>query len=270
MSQLKASPPPQAQSAFSLPHSQELHTTSRIMTRRASRSAHSSVSNQTSVVQENDMADSESAGRMTTRSRSADLNPQASNLSPAEESSSSNASGTTSSTTTATSPHHASNGTSSRRQNLTQYQQQSSHGRAKRVTKPSTSLPVRRRRGGGGGPNAKETKATSGTMDALRQQKLAQLDELEKSILDGTHQEYRERMAHAEKKRMDQIRIAQVRRNLQEIDIRSAFDARTKAAHDNFHQSRAALRLSMIGRVQAEIKRLEEEWQARNSNCIIA
>lgn len=67
--------------------------------------------------------------------------------------------------------------------------------------------------------------------------RLAELDELEQSILNGTHEEYQERMADAEKKRMDQRRIAEQRLHLEEADIRHTFDACKKAAYDQFHVS---------------------------------
>ncbi|KAJ8662255.1 hypothetical protein O0I10_001948 [Lichtheimia ornata] len=246
MSQVKASPPPQTQSPFSLSHSnQDLHSTHRIMTRRASRSAQSSSTPSTTkhdTIQENDITDSEPIGRMTTRSRSTDVNTQTS--SSAEESSSTN--------NTTTTP--SSNATTKR------------HVRTKRVTKPSpsssssspTNTSMRRRRAAAN----KDTKP-AGMMNAIKQQRLAELDELEQSILNGTHEEYQERMADAEKKRMDQRRIAEQRRHLEEADIRHTFDACKKAAYDQFHQSKAALRKQMITQVQAQIKRLEEEWHSR-------
>ncbi|KAI7882417.1 hypothetical protein K492DRAFT_176317 [Lichtheimia hyalospora FSU 10163] len=221
------------------------------MTRRASRSAQSSSTPSTTkhdTIQENDITDSEPIGRMTTRSRSTDVNTQTS--SSAEESSS-----TTTTTITTTTPS-SSNATTKR------------HVRTKRVTKPSpsssssspTNTSMRRRRAAAN----KDTKPT-GIMNAIKQQRLAELDELEQSILNGTHEEYQERMADAEKKRMDQRRIAEQRRHLEEADIQHTFDACKKAAYDQFHQSKAALRKQMITQVQAQIKRLEEEWHSRQS-----
>lgn len=152
MSQVKASPPPQTQSPFSISHTnQDLHSTHRIMTRRASRSAQSSSTPSTKhdTIQENDITDSEPIGRMTTRSRSTDVNTQTS--SSAEESSSTNNTLTPSSNAT------------NRR-----------HVRTKRVTKPSpsssssspTNTSMRRRRAA-----ANKDSKPSGMMNAIKQQR---------------------------------------------------------------------------------------------------
>ena len=61
------------------------------------------------------------------------------------------------------------------------------------------------------------------------------MDELEKTILDGTHDEYRERMAHAEKKRLTEMKNAKLMRDLEETDIRFTFEAFKKAAYDHFY-----------------------------------
>ncbi|KAI7852152.1 hypothetical protein BDC45DRAFT_197713 [Circinella umbellata] len=100
--------------------------------------------------------------------------------------------------------------------------------------------------------------------------RLAELDELEKTILDGTHEEYRERMAHAETKRLNEMKNAKLRRDLEEDDIRFTFEAFRKAAYDQFYQCKAELRKRMINQIQAQIKRSEEEWHTlshENTGC---
>ncbi|KAI8137483.1 hypothetical protein BJV82DRAFT_338844 [Fennellomyces sp. T-0311] len=238
MSQVKASPTTSAQSPF---FDQDQYSANRIMTRRASRSAQSSVpvivkTDENGVVPD---GDSDTNNRMTTRSRSIDL--QHNFQSSAEESSSPPA---------------------KRRTN------RRTKTRKRNNIKDSLSPPATTKRRGEERGRRRANKETSETtqLDAAKLQKLAELDELEKTILNGTHVEYRERMAHAEKKRMNHVRIAKLRRELEEADIRYTFDAFQKAAYDQYYQCKAALRKQMISRVQAQIKRLEEEWHARHED----
>ncbi|KAG2220834.1 hypothetical protein INT45_004495 [Circinella minor] len=201
--------------------------------------------------------------RMTTRSRSIDLNQSNNNItygaSSAEESSN------TSSTSQITKKRRTKTikgktKTKNRKRGI----------KTSSLSPPITTATTTKRRNeeslrGSRRRNAKDNNnnnngAETTQLDAVKLKKLAELDELEKTILDGTHDEYRERMAHAETKRLNEMKNAKLRRDLEEADIRFTFEAFRKAAYDQFYQCKAELRKRMINQVQAQIKRSEEEW----------
>ncbi|KAI9491742.1 hypothetical protein BDB00DRAFT_789237 [Zychaea mexicana] len=199
-------------------------------------------------------SDGGSHPRMATRSRSIDLNQSA--TSSAEESSS-----TTTPTPTSPSPNTAKQQQQQQQRRSTStsthHATTTSKTRAKKTRKrgvkaslsPTVASATSTKRGreerGSRRRNAKDTynntssagAAETTQLDAVKLQKLAELDELEKTVLDGTHAEYRERMAHAEKKRMHEMNNAKLRRDLEEADIRYTFDAFKKAAYDQFYVS---------------------------------
>lgn len=67
--------------------------------------------------------------------------------------------------------------------------------------------------------------------------RLAELDDFEKSILDGSHPEYQEHMNKIQKKRQDRIAVAEGLYKYQVQNYQSAFEATKKAAFDRFYVS---------------------------------
>ncbi|ORY97751.1 hypothetical protein BCR43DRAFT_490302 [Syncephalastrum racemosum] len=124
----------------------------------------------------------------------------------------------------------------------------------KRARKTKTSNNVKK-------DGKRKPQAQTATTSAMLQEKLNELNALEKSVRDGTHSELMKYWQEIEEKRTQRVALAEAQcRSTQHI-AQTEFDARVKAAQDQFMKRRAEVRRSMMNDIQDKIKRLQEERQ---------
>ncbi|ORX52862.1 hypothetical protein DM01DRAFT_1336648 [Hesseltinella vesiculosa] len=110
---------------------------------------------------------------------------------------------------------------------------------------------------------SKEAKdAKKAEREVMIKKKLAELDQLEKTVKDHSHEEYHKLLEDIQAKRSKKLTVAQGRHSLMESNFRNGFLAQKKSAFDKFHLDKLALRRAMIYKVQQKINRIEQEYYA--------
>ncbi|CAO3633496.1 unnamed protein product [Mucor fragilis] len=93
---------------------------------------------------------------------------------------------------------------------------------------------------------------------------LTELDKLEKAVKDGSHSEYHKLLSDIESKRTKMLSVAEMRRSLAEGNVNNFFNSQKYAAYSQYYWDKLALRRSMIQHVQHKINTLEQEYYSNH------
>ncbi|CAO3634480.1 unnamed protein product [Cunninghamella echinulata] len=108
---------------------------------------------------------------------------------------------------------------------------------------------------------SKEAKdARKAERDIIIKKKLAELDTLERTVKDQSHEEYHKLLEEIQSKRNKKLTVAQGRHALMETNFKNGFLAQKKSAYDKFHLDKLALRRTMMNQIQQKINRIEQEY----------
>ncbi|CAO3630834.1 unnamed protein product [Cunninghamella blakesleeana] len=108
---------------------------------------------------------------------------------------------------------------------------------------------------------SKEAKdARKAEREIVIKKKLAELDVLERTVKDQSHEEYHKLLEEIQSKRNKKLTVAQGRHALMESNFKNGFLATKKSAFDKFHLDKLALRRSMMNQIQQKINRIEQEY----------
>ncbi|KAI8071510.1 hypothetical protein BC940DRAFT_293039 [Gongronella butleri] len=108
---------------------------------------------------------------------------------------------------------------------------------------------------------SKEAKdARKAERELVIKKKLAELDMLERTVKDHSHEEYHKLLEEIQAKRTKKLSVAEGRHELMESNFRNGFLAQKKSAFDKYHLDKLALRRTMIHQVQQKINRIEQEY----------
>ncbi|KAI7871814.1 hypothetical protein BDF14DRAFT_1759200 [Spinellus fusiger] len=99
--------------------------------------------------------------------------------------------------------------------------------------------------------------------EAIVQQRLAELDSLEKAVQQGTHPDYLQLLQDIEAKRDEKRTRAHARHTLTGETIGRITQAQHKMALDQFQWNKLELRRTMIQQMQQKINALEQEYYTR-------
>ncbi|KAF1807565.1 hypothetical protein FB192DRAFT_1356367 [Mucor lusitanicus] len=100
--------------------------------------------------------------------------------------------------------------------------------------------------------------------DLIIKERLTELDKLEKAVKDGSHSEYHKLLSDIESKRTRMLSVAEMRRSLAEGNVNNFFNSQKYAAYSQYYWDKLALRRSMIQHVQHKINTLEQEYYSNH------
>ncbi|KAI9012691.1 hypothetical protein CLU79DRAFT_769743 [Phycomyces nitens] len=104
--------------------------------------------------------------------------------------------------------------------------------------------------------------------DAVIKERLAELDKIEKAVKDHSHPDYLRLMEDMKAKHEQKRQAIESRHNLVEMNIKNALTCQHKMAYDQFYWDKLALRRSMIQQVQQKINVLEQEYYSHGQGTL--
>ncbi|KAJ8662134.1 hypothetical protein O0I10_001827 [Lichtheimia ornata] len=111
----------------------------------------------------------------------------------------------------------------------------------------------------------KETReARRAQREAEMKERLAELDELEQTVKNGTHPEYLRLLKEIENKREKRIRVTKAQYELALQNQNAVLDTIRKASKDHLVLKKQAFRRHMMQQVQQQISKLEQEYYTHN------
>ncbi|CDH50254.1 predicted protein [Lichtheimia corymbifera JMRC:FSU:9682] len=134
----------------------------------------------------------------------------------------------------------------------------------KKRTKPGNEASERETRNATQRMTKETREARRAQREAEMKERLAELDELEQTVKNGTHPEYLRLLTEIENKREKRIRVTKAQYELALQNQNAVLDTIRKASKDNLVLKKQAFRRHMMQQVQQQISKLEQEYYTHN------